>query len=204
MRTRTKTGSYSVGRARREAILDVASEKFRETGYHRTAMTQIAKDVGLSEGGLLHHFPSKKHLLLAVADRRFESTSKGWEALETGEDVSDPFAQMVAATERMVAEPGLIELFVLLMAEAGEPSSPAHQLFSERYAKAVAGLAALLRRRAESGTLKRGIDYEAIAQECIAVSDGLQLQWVISGGALDIVARIRDFATRLRAELTVA
>ncbi|MGJ3190105.1 TetR/AcrR family transcriptional regulator [Paenarthrobacter sp. FR1] len=202
MRTRAKTGSYSVGRARREAILDVASEKFREVGYYRTAMTRIASDVGLSEGGLLHHFPSKKHLLLAVAQRRFESTSRGWEELEAGVGDSDPFAAMIASTERFVSEPGLIQLFVLVMSEAAEPASPAHALFSDRYDRAVSSLASLLQRRAEAGDIRADIDAVAIAQECIAVSDGLQLQWVISDGRIDIVERIRDFMDRLQKQLT--
>ena len=56
MRTRKKTGSYAVGRARREAILDAAVERFKERGYHRTSMQDIADDVGLTPHGLLHHF----------------------------------------------------------------------------------------------------------------------------------------------------
>ena len=190
-----------MGRARREAILDAASEKFREIGYYRTAMTQIAADVGLSEGGLLHHFPSKKHLLLAVAERRFESTSRGWDAVGADGRSPDPFSEMVTATERIAADPGLIQLFVLVMSEAAEPVSPAHQLFVDRYDRAVASLAEHLRRYAESGSIQPDLDFTAVAQECIAVSDGLQLQWVISDGKLDIVERIRGFTGRLRSQL---
>ena len=201
MRTRAKTGSYSVGRARREEILDVAGVKFREIGYYRTAMTQIAADVGLSEGGLLHHFPTKKHLLLALTERRFESTSKGWDQLTDENETLDPFEEMIAATERIVSEPGLIQLFVLVMSEAAEPTSPAHKLFYDRYEAAVASLAAVLERHAASGAIAPGLDHTAIAKECIAVSDGLQLQWVISNGQLDIVEGIRKFVTRLREQL---
>ncbi|WP_024820650.1 TetR/AcrR family transcriptional regulator [Arthrobacter sp. 31Y] len=201
MRTRTKTGSYSVGRARREAILDVANEKFREVGYYNTAMSQIASDVGLSEGGLLHHFPSKKHLLLAVAERRFDSTAEGWDAVGNDASSPDPFSAMVVATQRIASEPGLIQLFVLMMSEAAEPGSPAYQLFFDRYDRAVESLAGLFQHHAAAGAIRQGVNYRAIAQECIAVSDGLQLQWVISNGQLDIVERIQDFTSRLRDHL---
>ncbi|MFC0454829.1 hypothetical protein [Rhodococcus jostii] len=48
------------------------------------------------------------------------------------------------------------------------------------------------------------LDYPALARECIAVSDGLQLQWVLSDGAVDIVEGVRRHATRLAAALTGA
>jgi AcrR family transcriptional regulator len=198
---RSAVGSYAKGRARRDAIIDVASEKFREIGYYQTALSQIAKDVGLSEGGLSHHFPSKKHLLLAVAERRLERTSGRWETLTIDADGLEPFREMVASTERFVTEPGLIQLFILVMSEAAEPSSPAHALFSLRYAAAVAGLAGLLKKGVDAGKLREEIDCTAIAQECIAVSDGLQLQWIIADGRVDIVERIRAYTDRLVLQL---
>ncbi|WP_306926253.1 TetR/AcrR family transcriptional regulator [Arthrobacter globiformis] len=81
MRTRRKTGSYEVGRAKRAEILDAAARLFSASGYHRVPLSQVAADVGLSESGLLHHFRSKKHLLLAVAERRLEQTALWWSSV---------------------------------------------------------------------------------------------------------------------------
>ena len=82
MRTRRKTGSYEVGRAKRAEILDAATRLFAASGYHRVPLSQVAADVGLSESGLLHHFRSKKHLLLAVAERRLEQTALFWSSVQ--------------------------------------------------------------------------------------------------------------------------
>jgi hypothetical protein len=102
-------------------------------------LSQVAADVGLSESGLLHHFRSKKHLLLAVAERRLEQTALWWSSVQAdgSDDPHQLFRSMVESTRRLVAEPGLIELFVLVSAEAGDPSTPAHQLYAKWYEQAV-------------------------------------------------------------------
>lgn len=202
MRQRRKTGSYEVGRARREAILDAATAKFAATGYHRTPMSRIAEDVGLTQGGLMHHFPSKQHLLMAVAERRLVDTARWWDAMPEDRDGLEAFREMVRSTERLVAEPGLIELFVVVSAQAADPDGPAKHLFGQWYERAVSGVESRLEAAADAGHLTPGLDYRAIAEECIAVSDGLQLQWVISGGSLDLVGRVWDFAQRLAQALS--
>jgi AcrR family transcriptional regulator len=205
VRTRRKTGSYEVGRAKRAEILDAATRLFAASGYHRVPLSQVAADVGLSESGLLHHFRSKKHLLLAVAERRLEQTALWWSAVqaEGSDDPDELFRSMLESTRRLVAEPGLIELFVLVSAEAADPSTPAHQLYGKWYEQAVNETAQLLIHGVERGYFRPDTDARAIASEIIAVSDGLQLQWVLSGGKLDLVERIRDYARRLARSILV-
>ncbi|MFB4300579.1 TetR/AcrR family transcriptional regulator [Actinomadura sp. NTSP31] len=201
-RTRGPRGSYAVGVDRRRKIVEAAAKRFAREGYHRTALTRIAEDVGITEGGLLHHFRSKKHLLLAVMEHRFTSEAQWWARLPPDATGPEVLHAMVAATERHLTEPGLIELFVLTSAEAADPTSAAHAVFAERYQGAVDELAQLLRRCVERGTLRADTDCTAIARECIAVSDGLQLQWVISGGALDLAEAVRVHADRIARTIT--
>lgn len=195
--TRGRRGSYSVGIARRQRIVEAAAERFAQEGYHRTALNRIAEDVGITEGGLLHHFRTKKHLLLAVMEHRFTSEAQWWEHLPDEASGRDILRAMVTATERHLAEPGLIELFVLTFAEAADPDSATHALFAERYQRAVDALAGLLHTARDNGTLREDVDCHALARECIAVSDGLQLQWVISSGALDLAGAVRTHADRI-------
>ncbi|MEV0742543.1 TetR/AcrR family transcriptional regulator [Streptomyces sp. NPDC050549] len=192
-----RTGSYAVGRARQEAILDTATERFAQAGYHRTSMGQIAADVGLSEPGLRHHFPTKKHLLVAVADRRFKLLAAWAGEAPRPDDGTRPFRVMLSITERMVTQPGLIELFVLMSAEAAGPASRAHDLYATHYDQVVRAIAGEFRRTAEQGFLRVDIDYEAVARRYIAMSDGLQLQWVLSGGGLDLVGLMRGYLEHL-------
>lgn len=49
-----------------EAILDAAAGLFARQGFDRTSVQQVADAVGYSKTGLLHRFPSKAALLVAV------------------------------------------------------------------------------------------------------------------------------------------
>ncbi|NEM91960.1 TetR/AcrR family transcriptional regulator [Galbitalea soli] len=194
---RRTTGSYAAGRARRERILDAATENFARQGYHRTSMARIAQDVGLTGPGLAHHFASKSHLLLAIAERRLDMTGHWAEEALAPDDGTGPLRGLLELTRRLAEQPGLIELFVLVSAESADPASPAHELYARRYATVVEQLGAAFERDVAAGLLRRDLDCAGLARECVAVSDGLQLQWVIAGGALDLVGCMRAYLERL-------
>ena len=199
---RRKTGSYAAGRQRRARIIETAAERFATSGYHRSPLAQIAADVGLTEGGLLYHFPSKKHLLHAVAQHRIAAIAESWGRFDPEAGLTEVLQELVSYTERFLEQPGLIELSVLTSAEAADPSSPAHAAFAESYRQAVDSLAAIFERCAARGELVPGTDCTALARECIAVSDGLQLQWVLSDGGKDLAAGIRAHAERIAATVS--
>lgn len=51
------------GAERRRAILEAAREVFGQKGFDRSSMAEIASRVGVVEGALYKHFPSKRDLL---------------------------------------------------------------------------------------------------------------------------------------------
>lgn len=53
----------------RQRLLDEAEAHFAADGFHGVALGAIAAACGLGNAGLLHHFPSKAKLYLAVLDR---------------------------------------------------------------------------------------------------------------------------------------
>ena len=57
----------------RERVLQAAQALFAERGYRGTSLRDIAKRIGVKAPSLLHHFPSKQQLYLAVLDKMFES-----------------------------------------------------------------------------------------------------------------------------------
>jgi AcrR family transcriptional regulator len=192
-----KRGSYAVGRERRERILDAASVRFETSGYSHTSIAEIARDVGLTAPGVTHHFPTKQHLLLAIVERRFDVAAQVAEAADGELDGTRTLRLLQSLSEMFVSQPGLMQLFVLVSGEAADPSSPAHALFTQRYERVVAEIAALFTAEAEAGALRADVDYRALARECIAVSDGLQLQWVLSGGTIDLAALSRAYLDRV-------
>ncbi|MFD0517732.1 TetR family transcriptional regulator C-terminal domain-containing protein [Paractinoplanes durhamensis] len=86
---------------------------------------------------------------------------------------------------------------ILVAAEAADPAGVAHDLYVARYARVVAALTAAFQRSSTAGFLHADLDYEAIARECVAVADGLQLQWVLTGGRIDLIGLIRNHLERL-------
>ena len=194
-------GSYPTGVRRREKIIDAATELFGADGYYATPMSAIAEAVGISESGLAHHFPSKNVLLQAVAERRLMETASWWETLPGSDSGLDALDEMVQATRRFIGQPGLIELFVLSISEAADPRSPAHARLAAQYDGVVASLVARWQKAADVGEIRRDVDLELVARECIAVSDGLQIQWVLSNGKVDIVAGVAEFSESLKERL---
>lgn len=60
---------------KRQAIVDVAAQLFREVGYERTSMADILERVGGSRATLYNHFPSKEVLFLETAFPPIEKES---------------------------------------------------------------------------------------------------------------------------------
>ncbi|WP_347038357.1 TetR/AcrR family transcriptional regulator [Glutamicibacter halophytocola] len=153
---RSKRGSYTVGLERRERILEAASERFSSSGYSRTSLAEIARDVGITTPGLTHHFPTKQHLLLAIAERRFDISQSIADAA-TGElDGTRTPRLLLSLSGLFASHPGLIELFVLISAEAADPSNPAHALFQERYTRISHEIAEFFMAEVHSGAAARG------------------------------------------------
>ncbi|MGB8414481.1 MAG: TetR/AcrR family transcriptional regulator [Candidatus Binatus sp.] len=57
----------------RDRALQAAQALFAERGYRGTSLRDIARRIGVRAPSLLHHFPSKQQLYLAVLDQMFES-----------------------------------------------------------------------------------------------------------------------------------
>jgi AcrR family transcriptional regulator len=59
----------------RDAILDAAQRIAAERGAGRITLDEVARESGLSKGGLLYHFSGKEALLQAMLERLIERTS---------------------------------------------------------------------------------------------------------------------------------
>ena len=128
-------GGYAKGDARRELIVDVASEIFGTQGFRAATMLQIAAACGISRTGLLHHFPTKESLLEAVLARRDHGPNDpdGIHAADT--DGRAMLRRLLSTVEHNATQPRIVNLFSVLSAEAGDRSHPAHDYFAERYVR---------------------------------------------------------------------
>ncbi len=171
MVTRGPRGSYAKGTAKREEILDKAIEAFGKTGYHATSMRELAAASNLSQAGLLHHFPNKEALLLAIVERR-ESAYPEKIAGEIG--VLERYLQQVDENQEQEAT---TRLWANLVGEATDPDHPAHAYFKNRYRKSRGDFAKVM--ASQNGRPRANREDELKAALFIALWDGLQNQWLI-------------------------
>ncbi|BDV32284.1 TetR/AcrR family transcriptional regulator [Microbacterium terricola] len=186
-------GPYAKGVAKRDEILDAAMEVFAQNGYDRTSVREIARQTGLSQAGLLHHFSTKEELFLEVLRRRDDRSLDSDERSH-----KHSVDRLMRAVDRNSEEPGLVRLFVAMSAESAQDASVAHGFFAERYRWLLDEIAQDVRVHQASGELPAGLDPEGIASLLVAAADGLQLQWLLNPGSVDMGARIRTLWEALR------
>ena len=87
--------------------------------------------------------------------------------------------------------PGMVELFAALSAEASSPDHPAHAYFVDRYDRSRSTLAQAFVDASKQGVLAPGVDPAELALELVALMDGLQIQWLLAPGEVDMAAHVR-------------
>lgn len=199
---------YQSGRKRREEILAAAFEHFAEYGYHGASMREIAASTGVTHAGLRYHFPSKEDLLLAVLEKRSTQGDEffaGTIALsgdrDSGDhsefDIWEVISQFITYMRFSFDRPGMIQLFTTQAIAASDPKYPAHEFYKRRYDSMRADYRGALRAIQNAGVLRPEIDIEAAATEIIALSEGLQVQWLLQPEQVNYTATLEHYLTHL-------
>jgi len=178
-------GSYAKGIAKREEILRVALEVVARNGFRATSVKELADAVGLTQAGLLHYFDSKEELFTAILRARDDADSARYAELD---DIVDLLLEVI----RHNAEtPGLVQLFASLSTAAtSDPGHAARDYFVERYARLRTDFTAAIERRRADGQIAPDVDAATLAGVLVAVSDGMQLQWMLDPGT-DMAEHVR-------------
>lgn len=186
---------YAKTAARRQEIVDAAVEVFSSSGFHKGSLRDVADKVGLSQAGLLHHFPSKEHLLQAVlAWRDDDAERRLGEPLPEGLDL---IRGLVALAGYNVRTPELIELHVIVSAEGTSLEHPVHSYFVDRYARVFNLAREAFEHAARAGQLRPGVDPASESRALIALMDGLQVQWLLDRDCVDMEAVLRRYVQSL-------
>ena len=185
------TNSRTRREERRAEIVRAALEVIAGRGYRGTSLAAVAERVGLTQQGLLHYFPTKDALLVAVLEERDQ-----WDAVPDSRWRVDLLASLV---EYNAMRPGIIQTFSALLGESVTEGHPARDYFTERYVRVRANMAGVL--RTEYGDhLPNGLTPERAAPLLVAVMDGLQYQWLLDPESVDMPGAFRDFLALLGEE----
>jgi AcrR family transcriptional regulator len=172
---------------RRPQIVAAGLAVFSSSGFHGGSLRDIARRAGLSQAGLLHHFPTKEHLLRAVL---------GWRDDLARRQLGEPAPDGLDFIRRLVALPAftrtreLVRLQVITLAEGVAPGHPVHGYVRHRQASVLDTVRQALEAAAARGELRPGVDCAAAARMLVALIDGLRLQCLLHPEQADIAGDV--------------
>jgi AcrR family transcriptional regulator len=181
-------GPYAGAAERRAAIVEAAFTVFAAHGYAGGSLQKVADVVGMSQTSLLHYFPKKSDLLLAVLQRRDEMAEVV--VPSDGEAFVDAVLRQARANETIH---GVIELYTVLAGEAVTRGNPGRGYVAQRLASVRNGYTQMFHELAAAGRLRPGMTPEVAAASLVALWDGLQLQWLLAPEVIDVAGHLKSF-----------
>jgi AcrR family transcriptional regulator len=186
--TKPEKKKWVHGEVRRQQIFDEAIDIIGQRGYRGFTLQELAQRCGLSNAGLLHHFPSKDQLLIGLLHER---DRRDYEALDAAGlnfrgtiALPIPFADLFKALREVVVRdaqrPEIVRLYTVLRAESLDEDHPARDFFLARAKRAFDDLARML--------ASHVADPGATARQLIALHGGLEEQWLREDQGFDLVA----------------
>lgn len=120
----------------RKAALEAALTIIARDGPNRLTLDAIARESGMSKGGLTHQFPTKEAVLKALLEHQiayYDDFSRRYLA-ELGATTSQPYlATQLATLRETIAQPHSVA-FAILGALAQDPSLLSHTRATEKTA----------------------------------------------------------------------
>lgn len=102
----------------RGRLQDHASRLFRQKGYERTTVRDIASAVGIQSGSIFHHFSTKEDILKAVmSEALVYFTEKLRDAIDTAKDPHDKLLACIRSELQFTIGPDTTAVMSLLVSE---------------------------------------------------------------------------------------
>ncbi len=174
--------SYAKGVRRRQQILESLITLLARRGVDRASLRTVGEAIGVSHTALRHYFSSRDELLVE-AYRTHEARA----AQDTPATDESAVGLIVAAAERNRSIPGLVELYATLTTDAlQEQHAVTREFVRDRFRSLREDLAVRIESGQRGGRIPASVDPLDAAALVIAASDGLQIQWLLDPGAVDV------------------
>jgi AcrR family transcriptional regulator len=183
------------GRARRAAVLAAAHSLFAAHGFERTSLKAIARAAGITDAGLLFHFPTKGALLLAVIAAGDREEKKLLDGLMQGAEGLAALQSLASWGKALERDPALTALDITLSAEHLQDVSEANSYYASRYERLRKHLARIFATARRAGDFKPDTNPMQEAVLMISALDGLRLQWILSKGKVSMARGMRAYVT---------
>ncbi|AMM20061.1 hypothetical protein AX769_07650 [Frondihabitans sp. PAMC 28766] len=154
-------------------IVEAAIVAISRLGYRSTSVDDVAEELNVPSDIVLHEFPSWSGLVLAVVDRWNRRRLERVSAVSKGRGTIVMLRTLVAYN---VSDPGLMRLLVALANEASDQSHPAAQYFRERYEDFHSFVRQSIIDDVSRGLAPDDVEPAAVADQLVALYEGLQLQ----------------------------
>lgn len=174
--------------------------RFARQGYDKARLADIARDAGMTDAGLIHHFMTKHDLFMAVVERREEI----YLPLSTMEPqtVAELFAGLVEGVRAAMGEPEYVRFRAMLSGASVIEDHPATAHLRRRLAEAVDYICDLVERGIASGELMPGREPRSIALQVLALNDGIRAQWALAPGEVDYAVEMERAVGELYATIS--
>lgn len=187
--------------ARRRHILDTTISYISRLGFWGFTIRDVADAEGITEAGLLYHFPTKETLLIETvkyADQINQVAIAEHLGVTgvTGDVLGDGIAYhcdlglkaiLQGTAETNAERPELVRLYTVLEGESLSEDHPAHDYFITRETN-------VLKEYAFAAARDHVADPERTATRALAAMEGLQLMWLTGARHIDFVEEWRALA----------
>jgi AcrR family transcriptional regulator len=187
--------------ATRRRILQAARKVFVEKGFHKASVDDVVAECGLSVGAIYTYFPNKDELIrTSILEANKEESDAVLADTRAAGSVADRLDRAIRGWWRYTIEADGAPAF---LAEAwGEASRRPliRDLMARRHERGITMTSIMLRECVEHGELPADIDVDGLSRTIGALTDGMVLEYVVSGGSL----RFEDAQQRIRLVLDAA
>ncbi|KTB96752.1 TetR/AcrR family transcriptional regulator [Pseudomonas syringae] len=190
------------GDLRKVEIIQAAMIIFARDGYAGASLTNIAKVAGISQVGLLHHFPNKLALLQAVLEHRDTYVASRLQEADQDGSLQGFMSFLKLVMSFSIEDAAVSQALMIINTESLSVTHPAHRWFSERFGIVHGHLQAHLNALIQAGKVRSDVDVRQISLEIAAMMDGMQIQWLRSPGDVQIEQAFARFIERLARDLT--
>ncbi len=167
----------------RQQIIDAARRVFHQRGVSRTSLEKVAAAAGVTRGAVYWHFADKAALFFAMREASLAVVARADEMLSP-DRFADPLDAIECSAltffETLEASPEVREIFEImtLRCEYVDEFAPVLQEVNRPCRDFLDRLREAYRRAAEVGSLRPGLDPEAMALDTVSFVAGLFNNWI--------------------------